>query len=245
MRHRAIPATALLVGLVSILFATPAGAATEFTTDVFSDECTFSPFGENLFFHTLNPGDFWRYEGEDGDETVELLVRVLTSTRTITYTDEEGELRSVRTRVIEEREWIDDELVEVSRNFYARCLETGAIYYFGEDVDIYEDGVIVSHDGAWRAGVNGAMPGIIMPGTFLLGAAYFQEVAPDVALDRAEHVEMGLDIDVPAGEFSRCVQVDETTPLEPGHVSVKLYCPEVGLVADGPVELISFRRDDD
>jgi hypothetical protein len=59
-----------------------------------------------------------------------------------------------------------------------------------------------------------------------------------------ELVESGLDVEVPAGDFSRCVQVDETTPLEPGHVSVKLYCPEVGLVADGPAELVSFRRDD-
>ena len=47
---------------------------------------------------------------------------------------------------------MNGELVEVSRNFYARCTQTGDIYYFGEDVDIYEDGVVVSHDGAWLAG---------------------------------------------------------------------------------------------
>ena len=42
---------------------------------------------------------------------------------------------------------------------------------------IVEDGRIVSHEGAWRAGVDGAQPGLIMPGTFLLGSRYFQEIA--------------------------------------------------------------------
>ena len=65
------------------------------------------------------------------------------------------------------------------------------VFYFGEDVDIFENGTI-SHDGAWLAGVDDALPGLLMPGTFLLGARYFQEVASGVALDRSENVEMGL-----------------------------------------------------
>jgi hypothetical protein len=90
-------------------------------------------------------------------------------------------------RVVEEREWQDDELVEVSRNFFARCKETGDVFYFGEEVDLYEDGEIVGHGGAWLAGRDGALPGIIMPGRFLLGSRYYQEVAPDIALDRGEN----------------------------------------------------------
>ena len=83
----------------------------------------------------------------------------------------------VTTRVVEERELEDGELVEISRNFFAICNRDNSVFYFGEDVDFYENGVIVSHDGAGRAGVNGARAGILMPGTLLLGARHFQGVA--------------------------------------------------------------------
>ncbi len=51
---------------------------------------------------------------------------------------------------------------------------------------------------------------------------------------------MGLEVTVPAGTFTECVQVLETTPLEPGSESEKTYCPGVGLVTDDPVELVSY-----
>ena len=85
-----------------------------------------------------------------------------------------------------------------------------------------------------------AEPGIIMPGTFLLGSRYFQEIADGIALDQAEHTAMGLEITVPAGTFTDCVEVTETTPLEPGAVSLKNYCPEVGLVIDDVLELVDY-----
>jgi hypothetical protein len=37
--------------------------------------------------------------------------------------------------------------VEISRNYFAMCKPTSNAIYFGEDVDIYEDGEIVSHEG--------------------------------------------------------------------------------------------------
>ncbi len=121
------------------------------------------------------------------------------------------------------------------------CSPDRDVYYFGEEVDIYEDGRIVSHDGAWLAGRRGAEPGIIMPDrAFLLGSRYFQELAPGIAEDRAEHVGVDLDIDVPAGSFEECVRINETSPLEPGHVSKKAYCPGVGLVRDGDLELTAI-----
>jgi hypothetical protein len=129
-------------------------------------------------------------------------------------------------------------LDEVSRNFYAICDQTNNVYYFGEDVDIYEDGEVVSHAGAWRAGVNGAAPGVFMPGTFLLGSRYFQEIAPAVAMDRAEHVKMGLTVDVPAGRFTDAVQVLETSPLEPSAKEYKLYAPGVGVIVDDSLRLV-------
>ena len=78
-----------------------------------------------------------------------------------------------------ERETADGELVEISRNYFAICRPSNSVFYFGEDVNIYENGEVVSHEGAWLAGVNGAREGMIMPGTVLIGARYFQEIAPE------------------------------------------------------------------
>ncbi len=49
---------------------------------------------------------------------------------------------------------------------------------------------------------------------------------------------MGLRVETPAGTFDNCVEIVETTPLEPGDKSIKLYCPGVGLVLDNVVTLV-------
>ncbi len=206
-----------------------------FTTDFNIEDCRFTSRGENPYFILL-PGYQLILEGGDEVETVRVQITVLCETMKI---DVEG-IGKVKTRVVEEREWVNDELVEVSRNFFAICKRTNDVFYFGEEVDIYEDGNIVSHEGAWLAGEDGAMPGIIMPGTFLLGSRYYQELAPDVALDRAEHIAMDLTIETEAGEFENVVEILETTPLEPGEESTKFYARGIGLIIDDDIELIDF-----
>jgi len=234
-----VVALALLLGGAGLLGGT-AWAAVQYTTQFALDECTFSSTGRNLHF-SIRPGDWLVLEGTEDGELVHLKITVLNQTRKITFVTEEGEPLTVYARVVEERESKGGKLMEVSRNFYARCVQTGDVFYFGEEVDIYdEEGeVIVSHEGAWLTGQNGARPGLIMPGTFLLGSRYFQERAP-VAMDRAEHVKMGLTVETPAGTFKDCVEVLETTPLEPGATSIKRYCPEIGLVVDNTIKLADF-----
>jgi hypothetical protein len=232
-------ALALMVGSAGPLART-VGAAPQFTSQFEEDECTFSSTGRNAYF-TIRPGDWVLLEGLDDGELVRLKITVLNQTKKITFKTKEGEAMTVVARVVEERESKGGKLVEVSRNFFARCTETNDIFYFGEEVDIYdEDGeTIISHDGAWLAGKQGALPGVIMPGRFLLGSRYFQEIAPGVALDRAEHVKMGFTVHAAGTAFEDCVEVKETTPLESG-VSIKQYCAELWLVADGVLELVDF-----
>jgi hypothetical protein len=177
-------------------------------------------------------------EGEDDGAEVRAEITVLRELEPIQFVTARGVPLTVLARVVEERETEDGELAEVSRNWFARCVETSDIYYFGEEVDIYEDGELVDHHGEWRAGEDGAQPGLMMPGTFLLGARYYQEVAPDVAEDRAEHVAMAKTIAVPAGLFTDCVQIEETNPLEPGARGIKVYCPGVGIVRDEELLLV-------
>lgn len=219
-------------------------AEAPFTTDFLIEDCDLEAGGRNAYF-SLIPGDQLLLAGEDDGEEVVVQITVLNKKRTVTFMTERGNRVRVKTRVVEEREWIDDELVEVSRNYYARCDQTGDIFYFGEAVDIYEDGEIVRHDGAWLAGVGGAQPGIIIPGRYLLGSRYYQEIAAGVALDRGDHTAMGLTVVTPAGTFHDCVEVIETTPLEPGHESLKRYCPGIGLVQDNVILLEEYDLHDD
>ena len=237
--------TSIFAAVLSLASAPVQGQ--EFTDDFRVEDCEFEADGRNAYFSII-PGDQLVLSGEDDGEELVVQITVLPKTRKIRFTTESGKDLRVKTRVVEEREWEDDELVEVSRNYFAICDQTGDVFYFGEAVDIYEDGEIVSHDGAWLAGVNGARPGIIMPGRYLLGARYFQEIASG-AMDRGEHTAMGLTVTTPAGTFHDCVEVIETSPLEPGHESLKRYCPGIGLVQDNDAMLEEFdlsrNREDD
>jgi hypothetical protein len=56
----------------------------------------------------------------------------------ITVLDETEVVAGVATRVVEECEWEDGELIEASRNIFAHAPD-GVVYYCGEDMDIYED----------------------------------------------------------------------------------------------------------
>jgi hypothetical protein len=211
----------------------------QFTTDFRLEDCEFQTEGVNPYF-LLTPGRKLVLQNDDETETVE--ITVLEDLEQISVPG----LGLVTTRVVEERETADGQLIEVSRNFFAICGGRNDVVYFGEDVDIHNPDGSITHEGEWRAGQpdeNGvAEPGIIMPGTFLLGARYFQEIAEGIALDRAEHVEMGLDVETEAGSFHDCVRIVETSPLEPKSESEKIYCPGVGLVVDSDVQLVEIEE---
>jgi hypothetical protein len=148
----------------------------------------------------------------------------------------------VETRVVEEKESEGGNLVEVSRNYFAICKSTNDAFYFGEDVDIYEDGEIVSHEGAWLAGQNGAKAGMIMPGNVEVGMKYYQEIAPGVAEDRAEIVSVNEVLDTPAGNFQNVLKTEETNPLEPNEKEYKLYAPGLGLIQEESLKLVNYTR---
>ena len=184
--------------------------------------------GRNPYF-ILEPGYVLALE----DGKTRLLITVLGETLRID---------NVETRVVEERETVNSELVEISRNFFALSTRTNAVFYFGEDVDMFKNGKIVSHEGAWRAGENGARFGLAIPGLPLLAAKYYQEIAPGVAMDRAEIVGLDESVKTPAGEFSGVLKVAETTPLEPGVRELKYYARGVGLVMDGTLRLVKHGK---
>jgi hypothetical protein len=202
-------------------------AENEYTRSFRAENCTFSSTGRNPFF-ILEPNFQLVLGGEDAGDAAQLMITVLNETR---------EVNGTQARVIEERESVGDDLVEISRNFFAICEETNNVFYFGEEVDIYENGMIVDHEGAWLAGEGTNRAGIIMPGTILLGARYYQEIAPSVALDRAEIIDTGQVIQTPSGDFSDTLITRETTELEPDEVELKYYASGIGLVQEEDLKL--------
>jgi hypothetical protein len=160
----------------------------------------------------------------------------------VTVLDETRMIDGVETRIVEERETKNDQLVEISRNYFSISRRTNDVYYFGEDVDIYEAGRIVSHEGAWQAGTNGARFGLMMPGSPVKGQRFYQEFAPKVAMDRAEVVSLNGKLKTPAGTFGRVLKIVETTPLEPGAREAKYYAAEVGLLQDGDLKLVKHGK---
>lgn len=183
------------------------------------------PTGRNQFF-ILEPG-------------FQLVLESKTAKLVVTVLDETKEVTGVTTRVVEEREWKSGNLVEVSRNFFAICERTNDVFYFGEDVDMYKKGKIANHKGAWLAGVKAAKAGLIMPGEPKVRMKYYQEVAPRVAMDRAEVVSVDHTLETPAGSFTKCLRTKEGTALSFFEREFKTYAPGIGLIQDQKLLLTS------
>jgi len=236
----------------------------DFTTEFRFQDCGgFKTYGVNPYF-ILKPGYYKVLEGVEEDEDtgestfVREEITVQCDTKWIKL-ELDGRTRWIKTRVVEERalerENVGDDWVtiEISLNWFAICNRTNDVVYFGEDSrdcpdgfdenDVCEGGADPA--GSWEAGKppmgnpDGviAKPGIIMPGTPLIGAKYFQEIAPPDAVDRGEIVAVGFD----EGEWSGCIEINDTNPAEGAcdlGEDVKIYCPGVGVVADQVLEIV-------
>ena len=241
----------------------------EFTTDFRLEDCKFKDKGVNPFF-ILKPGYRVVLESVDDDDLVEerSVETVLRDKKKINL---DG--RKIKTRVVEERAWEKNEdgelvLVEISRNWFAICKKTNAVYYFGElskDCDPEDTGGFdpdnesqcadtstPSTEGSWEAGKPGeggviAKPGLIMPGTILLGAKYFQEIAPPDALDRGQVEEMEVDWSENDFDFNRCIEILDTNSAknECEGDDLKTYCPGIGLVQDQELKLVGYGNGDE
>ena len=204
------------------------------------DQNTFTLVIDNAYF-PLSVGDQWVLTGKEQGQTIGLRITVLDATESL-YRGKS----KVTTRVVEETEWLDtnasgtidpgEALIESSLNYFAQT-QSGTVCYFGEAVDIYEDGEIVSHEGSWRADARGNAPGIYMPAAPEVGMTFQQEVAPGIAEDTATILAIG-DVTVSAGSFVNAIKVRDFNPLD-GSRGIKWYAPDVGIVVDGPLELMS------
>ena len=183
--------------------------AADFTTEI-----------TNQYF-TLAPGTTHIYELKTDEETERIEVQVTNETR---------EVMGVETVVVWDRVWLDGELIEDTKDWFAQDSE-GSVWYFGEESKDMEGGVVVSTAGSWEAGVDGAKPGIVMMALPKVGDAYRQEYYEGEAEDLGEVLALGERIEVPLGSYDDCLKTKDWNPLEPDAIENKYYCPAVGFVA--------------
>jgi hypothetical protein len=235
-RRGALAAVAVLAGLTgcasgdggstSSVDTPPAESSADTVYAPSIDPSTYVDVIDNPYF-PLAVGSTWRYEGTDDEGAAEVVE--------ITVLDETRPVMGVTTHVVRDRVTVDSEVVEDTFDWYAQDAD-GNVWYFGEEVKDYEDGQVVSTAGSWEAGIDGALPGIVMPASPHPGQTLRQEYYEGEAEDMFDLLALDASIDTPAGTFSDALLTRDWTPLEPGIAEEKLYVAGIGKVAERKVE---------
>ncbi|MCE9594321.1 MAG: hypothetical protein K8S98_09005 [Planctomycetes bacterium] len=168
----------------------------------------------------LVPGTTLVYENStpEGLETINYMITHQTKT-----------ILGVECIVVHDVADLDGVVIEDTFDWFAQDVD-GNVWYFGEFSIEYEGGVLVGFGGSWEAGVDGAKPGIVMQASPIVGEVYRQEFLVGEAEDVAGVLGLAANAVVPLGSYANCLQTEDYTPIEPGHVENKYYAPGVGLV---------------
>jgi hypothetical protein len=236
-RRRALLAAAAAVGLL----LAGEGVSTATTTSSSPRACHLPVFGPGPAYHpTIRPSDFspdvtnswfplpvgrtYVYTGtKDGKRALDIVVP---SPRTRV-------VGGVRARVVEDRLYLDGVLAERTSDYYAqdRC---GNVWYFGEDTaELDRHGHVVTTEGSWHSGVDGAQPGVFMQAAPQLGRRFRQEWLAGQAEDTFAVVDLAAHVSVPFGTFGSALRTREHSALEPAVVDAKYYVAGVGEVFEG------------
>ncbi len=170
----------------------------------------------------MKVGSRWVYSETDSEGTQQrVVVTVLDETKKIA--------NGIEARVVHDEVTEQGEPVEITDDWYAQDSD-GNLWYLGEDTAEYENGKISSRSGSFEAGVDGAQPGIILPGEPEVGQTYRQEYYEGEAEDEGEIVSLDAQAEVPFGHFRPALMTKDTNPLEPKVLEFKFYGRNVGPV---------------
>ena len=176
---------------------------------------------DNPYFPHI-PGSKFVYEGQtkDGLERVEIIVL-----------EETKMVMGVTTTIMRDTVFVDGQIKEDTYDWLAQDKE-GNVWYFGEDVNDYKNGVVASKVGSWEAGVDGALPGIVMFGdpAAHVGETYLQEYYAGQAEDTADVLSASQRVEIPFGSFENVVQTYDYTPLNPDSQEHKFYAEGIGQI---------------
>jgi hypothetical protein len=190
-------------------------------------------------FLPLTPGTTLVYEGktEKGNEHVEFQI-----------TQKKKVILGVTCTEVRDTVTVDGVLAEDTLDWFAQDRD-GNVWYFGELAQEFEEGQLVSVEGSWRAGVNGAKPGIVMKAHPHVGDLYRQEFALGIAEDMALVLSLDESITIGSRTFRHVLKTKDFSPIKPGAIEHKFYLRDVGLVRSvdvstgNHVDLIEIRKE--
>lgn len=186
---------------------TPQINPADFTTKI-TNKYFALPAGKKLTYETT----------EQGKVTERIEIEILRETKTI-----EG----IETVIYLDKEFKNGRLVEETRDYLAQH-KNGDVWYFGEDVKNYSNGIVVNRSGSFIHGKDGAKAGIWMKAEQRVGDSYKQEFYPGHAEDTRDTVAVGETVTTKNRTYTDCVKVYDWTPLEKNAQEHKYHCPEVG-----------------
>ena len=219
--------TLSIVSTAIIVAATSSSSAVAKTVMIpLPDPDTFTTVIDNQYL-PLPSGESFAYmaETDDGCEYNKM-----------TITGETRVVNGYLTLVVRDQAWESEEcdietatMVEDTLDFYAMNSSSQNVWYFGEETwAIDEESDECTDSGAWLAGEFGAEPGIIMLGAPTSGDRYQQEYWEDEAEDWGAVLRNNAKVTIDYGDFEACLMTREWTPLAPGEIEHKFYCPEPG-----------------
>jgi hypothetical protein len=174
----------------------------------------------NRYFRLI-PGTIFTYEKTTPQGTERSEIEV---------TRQKKRVMGVLTTAVRHRAWLNGQLKEDARDWYAQD-RWGNVWYFGEEVDNYENGRLKDHKGSWEAGVNGAKPGIVMLNEPRVGLTYRQEHYKGHAEDMGTVIALNRTVTVASGTFDGCLQIRDWSLIDKTSNDHKYFCPQVGFMA--------------
>ena len=178
------------------------------------DPADFTPGSDHQYF-PLTPGTQWRFRETDVEGSVqEVVVTVTSETRTLA--------NGVEARVVRDTVSEGGSLVEDTFDWYAQDTD-GNVWYLGEETAEFEDGRLASREGSFEAGVDGALPGVVMPAEPTAGQEYRQEYYAGQAEDNGAVIATGQQAEVPKGHFEDAV-LSPPTPTPSSRRSSSTSC---------------------
>ena len=231
MRSRWTVTAGATAALAVIIAASAAQAA---APSLKADPRQFVQNVDNPWF-PLQPGTIFVYQGsKDGKQGTDIF----------TVTNRTRVISGVRCTVIDDTLVLNGKLAEHTTDWYAQD-RAGNVWYFGEKTATYNDrGRLVSRDGSWLDGVNGARAGIFMFGNPTVGRTTEQEHYAGHAEDHFKVMDRSASVTVPFGSFNHALRTKEWTPLEPGVRDAKYYVHGLGEVKEvtvkGPLEVLNL-----
>jgi len=184
------------------------------------DPANFTTTIDNPFF-PLIPGTRFVYEGETQDGHQRTITEVTTDTKSVL---------GVQVVVVHDTVSVNGGPDEETFDWYAQDKQ-GNVWYFGEDTTKFK-GPKAGKAGSFTAGVDGALPGIIMLGTPRVGDRYRQEYYTGKAEDIAEVLSLTGTRTVPYGTYKDLLVTKDVNPLDPAAaIENKYFARGIGFIA--------------